>query len=344
MFFRKIIGTILIASFAFASPAFCSSPSITESQQDFEIKEENLPYSREFSARIPDKAEEETAVLSIQFSEHLLSERSDIEEIISLTNEFREKNNLPPLKENQLLNRAAEEKAKDMFKKGYFDHLGPDGITPWYWIKELGYQYKYAGENLAKGFSDNEKMVQALMHSPSHRKNILNEKYQDIGIAAISGDFKDEGEKTIVVQLFALKKEESNLLKQDNAYPEQDEITLSIVVNPNDRSINTVLASLKYPKDSLAFLRTDKTNSDFSIFLESNNEEKGIVTVISLQPFPGIKEKANIIDLVFKPLKQELIEVEFLKDSVVLANDGYGTNVLKEKNGISFETKKTLGM
>ncbi len=344
MFFRKIIGTTLVASFAFVSPAFCSSPSITESQQDFEVKEENLPHSQEFSERIPNKAERETAVLSIQFNEDLLSESSDIEETISLTNKFREENNLSPLRENRSLNRAAEEKVKDMFEKGYFDHLSPDDITPWHWIKESGYQYKYAGENLAKGFFNNEKTVRALMRSPSHRKNILNEKYQDIGVAVISGNFKDEGEKTIIVQMFASKKEGSEILEQKDTYPEQDEIKLSIIVNPNDQSINTVLASLKYPKDDLEFLRTDKANSDFSIFLENNDEKKGILTIISLQPFPGIEKKANMIDLVFRPLKKGLVEIEFLKDSVVLANDGYGTNVLKEKSGISFEMKKALNI
>jgi len=337
MFFRKIITTTLIASFLFVPTVFCLSHSTIGSYQTFNIKEDNLPESQNFSERIPNKEKEKSTFLTIQAIEEISSKISDIKEMVLFINNFRKENGLPPLEENKLLDIAAEKKAEDMFEKGYFSHLSPEGITPWYWIRESGYEYKYAGENLAKGFSNNEKTFEALVASPSHKENILNENYQDVGIAVISKEFKDEGERIIVVQMFGSQKERNDSPKQEISYLDQDEIKLSIIVNSNDQSINTIMASLKYQKDKLEFIRTDRTNSEFSIFLEDDNKKEGILNIISLQPFPGIKGKANVINLIFKPLKNGVAEIKFLENSKVLANDGYGTNVLRENKGIIFE-------
>ena len=50
------------------------------------------------------------------------------------------------------------------------------------------YDYSYAGENLAMDFHSAEKMEDAWMKSPTHRANILNEKYKDIGVAVKAGN------------------------------------------------------------------------------------------------------------------------------------------------------------
>ncbi|MEK7612857.1 MAG: CAP domain-containing protein [Patescibacteria group bacterium] len=126
-------------------------------------------------------------------------------QLISLTNDERAHNNLHAVIENPLLDAAAQAKAEDMAAKGYFSHNGPDGMLPWQWIRGVGYAYQTAGENLAVRFTDSSEVVRAWMESPTHRANIVKEKYTEIGIGVAVGIF--EGERaTYVVQFFATPK------------------------------------------------------------------------------------------------------------------------------------------
>lgn len=107
----------------------------------------------------------------------------DSRAIISETNRAREASNLPSLKANPRLDIAADKKLHDMIANGYFAHTSPSGVTPWIWISNAGYNYSYAGENLALGYSTPEETVQAWLNSPSHRANVLNSHYDEIGVA-----------------------------------------------------------------------------------------------------------------------------------------------------------------
>jgi hypothetical protein len=120
--------------------------------------------------------------------------------LIQLTNKEREDLKIPPLKENTLLDQAAYLKAQDMINNDYFSHQSPQGLSPWYWFKEAGYYYRFAGENLAIGFLDSEEVFKGWLGSPSHKDNILNPNYKDIGIAVLKGNFAGN-DTTVVVQL-----------------------------------------------------------------------------------------------------------------------------------------------
>ncbi len=123
------------------------------------------------------------------------------EKLIQYTNEERNSRGLNKLNADVRLTAAAHAKGNDMIDKQYWDHFGPNGEDPWEFIRESGYNYIYAGENLAKGFNSSEGVHQAWMESPTHRDNILSGDYQDIGIAIING--KLLGKDTIlVVQMF----------------------------------------------------------------------------------------------------------------------------------------------
>ncbi|MFZ5366001.1 MAG: CAP domain-containing protein [Patescibacteria group bacterium] len=123
------------------------------------------------------------------------------EKVIELTNQERAKVDAPALKLNSLLNEAAQRKAGDMFAFDYWAHSSPSGRDPWTFFKEVGYRYLYAGENLARDFSSPEAVVSAWMASPTHRENILNPKYQEIGISVVDGTLGGT-ETTLVVQFF----------------------------------------------------------------------------------------------------------------------------------------------
>jgi len=123
------------------------------------------------------------------------------EELLNATNAERLKYDLPPLQSNDLLMQAASAKANDVFTKNYWAHYAPDGTSPWFFFQQAGYQYVFAGENLAKDFTDSQSVVNAWMNSPTHRDNILKADYQDIGFAIMEGTLQDQP-TVLVVQLF----------------------------------------------------------------------------------------------------------------------------------------------
>ena len=108
----------------------------------------------------------------------------------TLTNEKRLAENMPQLLENPLLMQSAQLKAEDMATKSYFAHTSPEGKTPWYWLKQVGYSYAYAGENLAVNFVDSEDVTEAWMNSPTHRANIVSGAYTEIGTGIATGVYK----------------------------------------------------------------------------------------------------------------------------------------------------------
>ena len=104
------------------------------------------------------------------------------------------------LRVHPLLSQAAQSKAEDMLKRNYFSHTGPGGELPWIWMEGVGYTFSGAGENLAIDFSDPVALVTAWLNSPSHRKNVENGLFTDIGIGIATGDF--DGRLTNVVVMF----------------------------------------------------------------------------------------------------------------------------------------------
>ena len=106
---------------------------------------------------------------------------------------------------NSELVAAAQAKANNMALKGYFAHIDPDGKEPWAWIKEAGYDYQYAGENLAVRFGDSIEVERAWLASPTHRANLLDGRFTEVGIATAYGIYQGQP-TTFVVQMFGTSK------------------------------------------------------------------------------------------------------------------------------------------
>ncbi len=121
--------------------------------------------------------------------------------IVTLTNQSRAASGVPPLSVHATLTAAAQARADDMMTNQYFSHAGPDGRRAWSWIRGAGYDYLYAAENLALYFDTAEGVHSGWLASPSHRQNLLSEKYTEIGVGVAQGEF--EGFSTfLVVQFF----------------------------------------------------------------------------------------------------------------------------------------------
>jgi hypothetical protein len=79
--------------------------------------------------------------------------------------------------------------------------VSPEGKQPWYWFGLVGYQYEYAGENLAVDFTDSKDVTLAWMNSPTHKANIMKNAYTEMGTGIATGTFN--GNPTIfVAQVF----------------------------------------------------------------------------------------------------------------------------------------------
>lgn len=118
-----------------------------------------------------------------------------------LANEDRIVNNAIPLTVNPLLAQAAIKKAEDMVKKGYFSHTSPEGVLPWYWLDKVGYNYSYAGENLAVNFTDSKDVQNAWLNSSAHKANIIKKEFKEIGIGTAEGKYQGK-DATFVVEFF----------------------------------------------------------------------------------------------------------------------------------------------
>ena len=122
-------------------------------------------------------------------------------DVIALANAARSKAGLATLHENATLAQAAKNKANDMIKNDYFAHTSPKGVEPWHWMKEAGYRYSAAGENLAINYTNAKEQHTAWMNSETHKSNILSTRYKEIGVAVVTG--KIDGKESIVtVEMF----------------------------------------------------------------------------------------------------------------------------------------------
>ena len=123
------------------------------------------------------------------------------EQIIDLTNVKRAEQGLLPFKQNSLLSSAAQAKSVDMQTNNYWAHYSPQGKSPWNFISAAGYKYIYAGENLARDFNDPQAVINAWMASPTHRSNVLDKNFKEIGVSVSNGSLTGT-EGVLVVQMF----------------------------------------------------------------------------------------------------------------------------------------------
>jgi hypothetical protein len=123
-----------------------------------------------------------------------------LSQLLEATNNQRINNGSEPLVLNSKLNEAAQAKADDMVNRNYWSHNTPDGKEPWVFFDNAGYKYFKAGENLAYGFSTSSATVRGWMNSPTHRDNLLDPDFTEVGFGFQNGsNFNNSGPETVVV-------------------------------------------------------------------------------------------------------------------------------------------------
>ncbi len=134
-------------------------------------------------------------------------------EIIRRVNLIRSSEGLPILNKDNRLMSSALNKAKDMDLNNYFSHSALNDLRMFYWITGFDYSYDFAGENLAKGFTSVNKLMDAWTSSSAHYKNMVNPKFKDIGVGIVKGMLNGK-EIVFVVQHFGLEKVSLSYLQQ----------------------------------------------------------------------------------------------------------------------------------
>ncbi|MEO5936423.1 MAG: CAP domain-containing protein [Terriglobales bacterium] len=106
--------------------------------------------------------------------------------IFKLVNQAREEKGLDALKWNHKLGVAAAEHLVKMMEKRRLSHRFPNELALSERIAATGLRFNAAAENVGYA-TDWEDLHSGWMRSPGHRANILNTKYDEVGIAVSLG-------------------------------------------------------------------------------------------------------------------------------------------------------------
>jgi uncharacterized protein YkwD len=107
-------------------------------------------------------------------------------QMLELVNRERAEAGLQPLAADDELREVARRHSADMFARGYFAHVTPEGRDPFARIREGGITFRTAGENLALAPTLSIAHT-GLMNSPGHRANILRPQFGRVGIGIMDG-------------------------------------------------------------------------------------------------------------------------------------------------------------
>ena len=163
-------------------------------------------------------------------------------EIIRLTNELRHNLGINVLIESPKLTQAAYNKAQDMLLLQYFSHTGPDGRTVRNWLNDADYNFQVAGENLAVGFTESDKVFEAWKLSKTHYANLIDPEFHEIGIGMTAGAYKSS-DTIFLAQLFGAPQSTALTRGNKNSSPfplinEKD--TLIYIDSPQGKDVEII--------------------------------------------------------------------------------------------------------
>ncbi len=95
---------------------------------------------------------------------------------------------VPVIVWHDLLETAAINHSKDMNQNNYFSHTSQDGRNPGQRITAVGYTWNTYAENIAKGYANEDAVIQGWKDSEGHCKNIMNATVTEMGVGR-SGEY-----------------------------------------------------------------------------------------------------------------------------------------------------------
>ena len=110
---------------------------------------------------------------------------SEVARFVELMNAHREAEGCPALEWHDGAANVAEAHSADMTARRFFDHMNPDGESPFDRLRAAGVSWRAAAENIAYGFSTGSGVLQTWLDSPGHRANIENCRYTHHGVGLV---------------------------------------------------------------------------------------------------------------------------------------------------------------
>jgi uncharacterized protein YkwD len=107
------------------------------------------------------------------------------QDFVRLVNEHRVERGLSALEWHPDVTAAALDHSQDMQQRGFFSHNDPDGNTPWDRLQARGVTYTGAAENIARGQTTGDQVLQDWLESEDHRTNIENGNYTHHGLGYV---------------------------------------------------------------------------------------------------------------------------------------------------------------
>lgn len=97
-----------------------------------------------------------------------------------------------PVTWNDQLATAAFNHSNDMNSNNYFNHNSPAGSTAGDRITAAGYTWRTYGENIARGYTSEQSVIDGWINSEGHCKNIMNPSFKEMGVARVGNYWTQE--------------------------------------------------------------------------------------------------------------------------------------------------------
>lgn len=128
----------------------------------------------------------ESLSLNFKTNDFTIDQKAEAQMLADVNHERTSRGIKPLVQGSSALVGVARGHCEDMFRRGYFSHYTPEGLSPFDRMQNAGITFNFAGENLA--LAPNEQLaMQGLMQSPGHKANILDVNYGRVGIGVIDG-------------------------------------------------------------------------------------------------------------------------------------------------------------
>jgi uncharacterized protein YkwD len=109
------------------------------------------------------------------------------QQLIVQINEERARQRLPGFRLSPLLSQVAQRHACDNADQNRLSHIGTDGSSPGARVLRVGYDFRFVTENVALGYEMPDQVLRAWLSSSSHRRNILDTRTIELGVAVAVG-------------------------------------------------------------------------------------------------------------------------------------------------------------
>ena len=142
----------------------------------------------------------------------------------------------------------------------------------------------------------------------------------------------------ILIHILSTQKTASFVIPPKGQHKLGEIFPMKIEVNNIKNSINAIQADLEFDPNKIEVVNISTKNSFANIFIQKDiNNTEGYVRLTGGLPNPGWSEAHGLFGTVYFKAKQPgFVTIAYLSTSLVLANDGHGTNILKSRPSVSY--------